>query len=237
MSHLIFTRQPNLIHNFPSNNYSSTGFHVYQHSTRAHMVLTRSQQANQNASGNGNGNGQRTDKDMKPTTNGTNRNGHESRNHHLHPSLQHTTKTGQATPPESTAHHHPSFQPYCKHSAEDGDLHSHALGMSLCNLVMGRMLIPDLMALASGGQMNVESKEEVVPASVPNQSYLSAGRPPVPTIAIGNSNGNSNGNGSGSAPKSRRMSSSTSQARGKSAAIGTWESYVALFCSLKNEQG
>jgi hypothetical protein len=79
------------------------------------------------------------------------------------------------------------------------------------------------MALASGGQrMNVETKNEpeTVPASVPNQSYLSAGRPPVPTIAIANANG------SGSATKSRRMSSSTSQARGKSAAIGTWESCV-----------
>jgi len=81
------------------------------------------------------------------------------------------------------------------------------------------------MALASGGQMNVEAKNEpeAVPASVPNQSYLTAGRPQVPTIAIGNSNG------SGSAPKSRRMSSSTSQARGKSAAIGTWEPYVLSF--------
>lgn len=80
------------------------------------------------------------------------------------------------------------------------------------------------MALASGGQaMTIEKKEpEAVPASVPNQSYLSAGRPQVPTIAIGNGNGH----GSGSAPKSRRMSSSTSQARGKSAAIGTWETYV-----------
>lgn len=78
------------------------------------------------------------------------------------------------------------------------------------------------MALASGGQMDLETKNEpeAVPASVPNQSYLTAGRPQVPTIAIGNTNG------SGSAPKSRRMSSSTSQARGKSAAIGTWESYV-----------
>jgi hypothetical protein len=73
--------------------------------------------------------------------------------------------------------------------------------------------------------MNVEAKNvsEAVPPSVPNQSYLTAGLPQVPTIAIGNSNG------SGSAPKSRRMSSSTSQARGKSAAIGTWEPYVFSF--------
>jgi hypothetical protein len=54
-----------------------------------------------------------------------------------------------------------------------------------------------------------------VPASVPNQSYLSAGRPPTIPSA--------NGAGAGSAPKSRRMSSSTSQARGKQGAIGTWE--------------
>jgi hypothetical protein len=79
------------------------------------------------------------------------------------------------------------------------------------------------MALAGGGHaMNVDpvvdtkpATGEMVPASVPNQSYLSAGRPP--TLAV------PNGNGSGSAPKSRRMSSSTSQARGKSGAIGTWE--------------
>jgi hypothetical protein len=83
------------------------------------------------------------------------------------------------------------------------------------------------MALAGGGHaMNVDpvvdtkpATGEMVPASVPNQSYLSAGRPP--TLAV--PNGNGNGNGSGSAPKSRRMSSSTSQARGKSGAIGTWE--------------
>jgi hypothetical protein len=92
------------------------------------MVLTRSrsqpQQANQD------GNVQRnTDKEMKPSPNSNsngNANGHETRNHHhLHPSLQQP----KADVPESTAHHHPSFQPYCKHSEEDGDLHSHALGM------------------------------------------------------------------------------------------------------------
>jgi hypothetical protein len=83
----------------------------------------------------------------------------------------------------------------------------------------------DLMALAGGGHaMNVDpvvdtkpATGEMVPASVPNQSYLSAGRPPTLPVS------NGNGNGSGSAPKSRRMSSSTSQARGKSGAIGTWE--------------
>jgi hypothetical protein len=82
--------------------------------------------------------------------------------------------------------------------------------------------------------MNVETKNEpeTIPASVPNQSYLSAGRPPVPTIAIANANAN----GSGSATKSRRMSSSTSQARGKSAAIGTWESYVVQLVDSTKRQ-
>ena len=67
-------------------------------------------------------------------TNGVNGNGtgngQEARNRHLHPSLQHPKANGNTTPPDSTPHHHPSFQPYCKHSEADGDLHSHALGTS-----------------------------------------------------------------------------------------------------------
>jgi hypothetical protein len=116
----------------PNLNYS-TAISIFLSSTRTttpypalldtSMVLTRSrsQQANQNGSGQRN-----TDKEVKPSPN-ANGNGHETRNHHLHPSLQHPAKTQEQ---ETTAHHHPSFQPYCKHSDADGDLHSHALGAS-----------------------------------------------------------------------------------------------------------
>jgi hypothetical protein len=89
---------------------------------------------NQQVNDNMNGLGQ---KDVKagmkrhPPSNGNgNTNGHDNRhNQHLHPSLQQQSqKTQGQTPSDSTAHHHPSFQPYCKHSEADGDLHSHALG-------------------------------------------------------------------------------------------------------------
>jgi hypothetical protein len=122
-SHVQSTRHSNL-------NYSTT-ISIFSSSTRTiksypisfytSMVLTRSrsQQANQNGSGQRN-----TDKELKPSPN-TNGNGHDTRNQHLHPSLQHPAKSQEQ---ETTAHHHPSFQPYCKHSDADGDLHSHALG-------------------------------------------------------------------------------------------------------------
>jgi hypothetical protein len=123
-SHVQSTRHSNL--NYPTtiSIFSSTRIILPYHSLLdTSMVLTRSrsQQANQNGSGQRN-----TDKELKPSpnTNG-NGNGHDTRNHHLHPSLQHPTKSQEQ---ETTAHHHPSFQPYCKHSDADGDLHSHALG-------------------------------------------------------------------------------------------------------------
>jgi hypothetical protein len=122
-SHVQSTRHSDL--NYPTtiSIFSSSTRTINTQSTSldTSMVLTRSrsQQANQN------GSGQRsTDKELKPSPNG-NGNGHDTRNHHLHPSLQHPTKSQEQ---ETTAHHHPSFQPYCKHSDADGDLHSHALG-------------------------------------------------------------------------------------------------------------
>lgn len=97
--------------------------------------LTWYQQVNDNMNGQKdvkagmNGNGHSTNVNANGNANGIG-NGQEARNHHLHPSLQHPKPNGNTTPPDSTPHHHPSFQPYCKHSEADGDLHSHALGTS-----------------------------------------------------------------------------------------------------------
>ena len=122
-SHVQSTRHSNLYYPTTISIFSSSTRTIISYPTLldTSMVLTRSrsQQANQNGSGQRN-----TDKEVKPSPN-ANGNGHDTRNHHLHPSLQHPAKSQEH---ETTAHHHPSFQPYCKHSDADGDLHSHALG-------------------------------------------------------------------------------------------------------------
>jgi hypothetical protein len=123
MSHLMFNLRVTRTQTIQLSIFSSSTRTIISYPTLldTSMVLTRSrsQQANQNGTGQRN-----TDKEVKPSPN-ANGNGHDTRNHHLHPSLQHPTKSQEQ---ETTAHHHPSFQPYCKHSDADGDLHSHALG-------------------------------------------------------------------------------------------------------------
>lgn len=101
----------------------------------------------------------------------------------------------------------PSFQQPCEHSA-DGEMHSHAV---------------DLLGFATSSPPP-RPAPDLAGASVPTHagagySFLHAPRPP----SAGTSN---NGNGSGASgssqpPKaSRRMSSSTSQSRGKSGFLG-----------------